>query len=340
MRTARWRSTPASMSTTSRRRRGPLRPHGDPPLPLAPDTVLDPAKDGTAVTIRPIKPEDAELEIEFVRKLSPETKYYRFMNTMRELSPAMVARLTQIDYDREMAFVATLDDDGSEKEIGVCRYAVNPDGESCEFAVVVADDWQGTGPGAQADGRAHRDRPQPRHLRYMNGDVPVRERRACLPSSPASASSSPPHPEDPGLKRGVLAKTTAAPTTASIRARSRATARRTSPACWPMPGIVRNRLKVCGEHRQCACHAGTLRARRQPRQPALAIRRRPAAHQPLGSRCPRFRPSRRRAEAMSKELKRRGFRFIGPTVMYAHMQATGMVNDHLASCPRHAEVMR
>jgi DNA-3-methyladenine glycosylase I len=46
------------------------------------------------------------------------------------------------------------------------------------------------------------------------------------------------------------------------------------------------------------------------------------------------------AEAMSKELKRRGFRFIGPTVMYAHMQATGMVNDHLVSCPRHAAVMR
>lgn len=44
------------------------------------------------------------------------------------------------------------------------------------------------------------------------------------------------------------------------------------------------------------------------------------------------------AEAMSKELKRRGFRFIGPTVMYAHMQATGMVNDHLVSCPRHAEL--
>ena len=44
------------------------------------------------------------------------------------------------------------------------------------------------------------------------------------------------------------------------------------------------------------------------------------------------------AEALSKELKRRGFRFIGPTVMYAHMQATGMVNDHLTSCPRHAEL--
>lgn len=44
------------------------------------------------------------------------------------------------------------------------------------------------------------------------------------------------------------------------------------------------------------------------------------------------------AERLSKELKRRGFRFIGPTVMYAHMQATGMVNDHLVSCPRHAEI--
>ncbi len=97
------------------------------------------------ITIRPIKPEDAELEVEFVRKLSPETKYLRFMNTMRELPPAMVARLTQIDYDREMAFVATIEENDEEVEIGVCRYAVNPDGESCEFAIVVAEDWQHRG---------------------------------------------------------------------------------------------------------------------------------------------------------------------------------------------------
>lgn len=44
------------------------------------------------------------------------------------------------------------------------------------------------------------------------------------------------------------------------------------------------------------------------------------------------------ADALAKELKRRGFRFVGPTVMYAHMQATGMVNDHLVSCHRHAEL--
>ena len=97
------------------------------------------------ITVRPIKPEDAELEIDFVRRLSPETKYLRFMNTMRELPPAMVARLTQIDYDREMAFVATKEEDGKEVEIGVARYAVNPDGETCEFAIVVAEDWQHRG---------------------------------------------------------------------------------------------------------------------------------------------------------------------------------------------------
>ena len=56
-----------------------------------------------------------------------------------------MARLTQIDYDREMAFVAVIDENGVDLEIGVCRYIINPDGETCEFAVVVADDWQGRG---------------------------------------------------------------------------------------------------------------------------------------------------------------------------------------------------
>lgn len=46
------------------------------------------------------------------------------------------------------------------------------------------------------------------------------------------------------------------------------------------------------------------------------------------------------AEALSRELKQRGFRFVGPTVIYSHMQATGMVNDHLVTCPRHAELTR
>ena len=101
--------------------------------------------DGTQVTIRPIRPEDAELEREFVKGLSPESKYFRFMDTLRELTPQMLARFTQIDYDREMAFIAVTHSGGKETEIGVCRYITNPDGVSCEFAVVIADAWQGRG---------------------------------------------------------------------------------------------------------------------------------------------------------------------------------------------------
>jgi acetyltransferase len=103
--------------------------------------------DGSAITQRPIRPEDAQLEVEFVRELSPESRYFRFMNTLRELTPQMLVRFTQIDYDREMALIAVLERDGREREIGVARYAANPDGETCEFAVVVADDWKRRGVG-------------------------------------------------------------------------------------------------------------------------------------------------------------------------------------------------
>ncbi|MFA6179069.1 MAG: GNAT family N-acetyltransferase, partial [Candidatus Methylopumilus sp.] len=98
--------------------------------------------DGTSISIRPIRPEDAQLEQDFVRDLSEETKYFRFMDSMNELSPAMLVRFTQIDYDREMALLAVTQQDGAEVEVGVCRYAVNPDGASCEFALVVSDKWQ------------------------------------------------------------------------------------------------------------------------------------------------------------------------------------------------------
>jgi acetyltransferase len=115
-----------------------------------------PAQGGEIVSIRPIRPEDAEIEQAFVRGLSPESKYFRFMDTLRELTPSMLARFTQIDYDREMAFIAVVpagaarqsgSGAGAEREIGVCRYVTNPDGETCEFALVVLDDWQRRGLG-------------------------------------------------------------------------------------------------------------------------------------------------------------------------------------------------
>ncbi|MDD2928916.1 MAG: bifunctional acetate--CoA ligase family protein/GNAT family N-acetyltransferase [Sideroxydans sp.] len=103
--------------------------------------------DGTDIVIRPIRPEDAELVKRFVHDLSEESKYFRFMNSVQELTEEMLARLTQLDYSREMALVAVTSDDEPETELGVARYSINPDGETCEFALVVADKMTGKGLG-------------------------------------------------------------------------------------------------------------------------------------------------------------------------------------------------
>jgi acetyltransferase len=102
---------------------------------------------GALVTIRPIRPEDADNEREFVNSLSAEAKYLRFMSTLKQLTPAMLARFTQVDYDREMALVALAHNDAREVQIAVARYVINPDWQSCEFAIVVSQDWQGHGLG-------------------------------------------------------------------------------------------------------------------------------------------------------------------------------------------------
>ena len=105
--------------------------------------------DGTNITIRPIRPEDAEIEQSFVRKLSPQSKYFRFMQSLNELTPEMLVRFTQLDYNRELALIAVQEKAGAEIELGVARYVMNPDGKSCEFALVVADEWQHRGIGSQ-----------------------------------------------------------------------------------------------------------------------------------------------------------------------------------------------
>ena len=104
-------------------------------------------RDGTALTIRPIRPTDMDLEKAFVRKLSDYSRYYRFMQPIRELTPAMLEHFTHPDYDREMALIALFTHDGKEEEIGVARYVKYPDGRQCEFALAIADEWQGKGVG-------------------------------------------------------------------------------------------------------------------------------------------------------------------------------------------------
>ena len=105
---------------------------------------------GTNIVIRPIRPEDASIEQSFVRKLSSQSKYFRFMRTLKELTQEMLVRFTQLDYHRELALIAVLESTlvGEDIELGVARYVTNPDGESCEFALVVADEWQHKGIGS------------------------------------------------------------------------------------------------------------------------------------------------------------------------------------------------
>ena len=101
--------------------------------------------DGKTLAVRPIMPEDAERERAFVHRLSDESRYFRFFYQIHELTPAMLARFTQVDYDRELALVALAQAAEKESIIGVARYIANPDQESAEFAIVVADEWQGRG---------------------------------------------------------------------------------------------------------------------------------------------------------------------------------------------------
>jgi acetyltransferase len=110
-------------------------------------TTVTKLKSGDVLNVRPIRPEDAEAMQAFVVNLSNETRYNRFMSTLKALPQGLLAKFTQIDYTRELALAALVDEKGQDKMIGVARYMINPDVKSCEFAVVIDDHWQGKGLG-------------------------------------------------------------------------------------------------------------------------------------------------------------------------------------------------
>lgn len=105
------------------------------------------AANGTIVHIRPIAPDDGQLIRDFVRVLSFEARYFRFMMAVKELSARTVAQLARIDHRRNAALVAVANEAGADRIVGVARYALNSNGESGEFAIVVGDDWQRRGLG-------------------------------------------------------------------------------------------------------------------------------------------------------------------------------------------------
>jgi len=110
---------------------------------------------GVTVRLRPIRPEDADLERAFVAALSPQALYRRFMMPVKELSPQMIERFTQIDYDRELALVALHDPSGGtpggpgSRIVGVARIIPTWDEATAEFAIVVGDWMQRSGLGRE-----------------------------------------------------------------------------------------------------------------------------------------------------------------------------------------------
>jgi acetyltransferase len=127
------------------------------PYPSDPETEW-PLRDGSNYIIRPLHPHDTDMLQALVRGLSHESRYFRFVSSMHELSERMLARFTLIDYGREMALVAIyrerkLNPDGrfteTERIIGVSRYVTNPDKSTCEFSLLIADEFSGQGLGSR-----------------------------------------------------------------------------------------------------------------------------------------------------------------------------------------------
>jgi len=118
------------------------------PLPLDSPRWEETLHDGTRIVVRPIRRDDAALERAFIERLSPESRRLRFLGSIGEPSEDLIRRLTDIDYRRDAAFVALVERDGVQQEIGVSRFSTAADDQSCECAVTVADEWRNKGLGS------------------------------------------------------------------------------------------------------------------------------------------------------------------------------------------------
>jgi acetyltransferase len=164
------------------------------PIDLVDDFVL---ADGTRLTIRPIRPEDAVLEREFVNGLSDRSRYLRFMLALKSITPQMVSRFTQIDYDREMALIALVPGGDAGRQVAVGRYVADPDGHACEFAIVVDDAWHNQGIATELLRRLI-DVARERRIKRMDGIV-LRENEGMLSLARDLGFERRGVPEDPQL---------------------------------------------------------------------------------------------------------------------------------------------
>jgi len=106
-------------------------------------------RDGRTVILRPIKPEDEPLWLEMFQNFSEESIRYRFFQVLKDTPHETRVRYCNIDYDREIAIVAELTEEGRKRILGVARVSIEPDGRTGEIAFIVADPWQGLGLGTK-----------------------------------------------------------------------------------------------------------------------------------------------------------------------------------------------
>jgi len=103
--------------------------------------------DGTLVQLRPIHPLDAEQALPFRKKLSEDTIRDRFLGYVPRHTQALVDRLTKIDYENEMAIIAEITHNDRHEVIAVARIVREAETDVAEFAIIIADEWQGKGLG-------------------------------------------------------------------------------------------------------------------------------------------------------------------------------------------------
>jgi acetyltransferase len=106
-------------------------------------------RNGQEVMLRPIKPEDEPLWLEMFQSFSEESIRYRFFEMLKDTPHEVRVRYCNIDYDREIAIVAELNEEGHKKILGVGRLSMEPDGKSGEIAFIIGDQWQGLGLGTK-----------------------------------------------------------------------------------------------------------------------------------------------------------------------------------------------
>ncbi len=104
-------------------------------------------QNGKKAILRAIKPEDEMMEKEMFSNFSERTQRFRFFQLIKDISHEQLVRYTQIDYDREIAIIAEIEEDGKKKMAGVVRLIADQYNETAEFAIVVADPWQNLGLG-------------------------------------------------------------------------------------------------------------------------------------------------------------------------------------------------